>query len=165
VHEFGESVVAAAEQAVAADRDTSSRARRTCAISLCTCVALHTAARRRATAALGDDAMNVRKNVLSYLELLSQPSQQIQYEAKVPIANIQGDLVSQFCDDIYRPKNPFFLDAFTEDELKDLARLYGLLMESGSLRVSSVTQLLKQPHWRRTVAFAKDLAATLGAGN
>ena len=107
--------------------------------------------------------MNVRQNVLSYLELLSQPSQQIEYEAKVSIANIQGELVSQFCSDIYRPKNPQFLGAFTEDELKDLARLYGLLMESGRLRVSSVSELLKQPHWRRTVEFAKDLAATLGA--
>jgi hypothetical protein len=36
-----------AYQAVAADRDTSARARRTCAISLCTCVALHTASRGR----------------------------------------------------------------------------------------------------------------------
>jgi hypothetical protein len=107
--------------------------------------------------------MNVRQSVLSYLELLSQPSQQIEYEAKVPIANIHGELVSQFCSDIYHPKNQQFLDAFTEDELKDLARLYGLLMESGRLRVSSVTDLLKQPQWRRIVEYAKDLAAIIGA--
>jgi hypothetical protein len=36
-----------AEQAVGADGDTSSRARRKCVISLCTCVALHTASRGR----------------------------------------------------------------------------------------------------------------------
>jgi hypothetical protein len=105
--------------------------------------------------------MNVRQNVLSYLELLSQPSRQLEYEAKVPIAHIHGELVSQFCDDLYFPKNPQFLDAFTQDELKDLARLYGLLMESGRLRVSSVTELLKQPEWRRTVEFAKDLFVTI----
>jgi hypothetical protein len=107
--------------------------------------------------------MNVRESAISYLRLLSHPSQQMEYEAKVPIASIHGELVSQFCDDIYHPKSPQFLDAFTEDELKDLARLYGLLMETGRLRVSSVAELLKQPQWRRVVEFAKDLAATLGA--
>src|SRR5687768_11217490 len=41
-----------AEQAVGADGHTSSRARRMCAISLCTRGALDSAARRRSTAAL-----------------------------------------------------------------------------------------------------------------
>jgi hypothetical protein len=105
--------------------------------------------------------MNVRQSVLSYLDLLSQPSQQLEYEAKVPIAHIHGELVSQFCSDLYYPKSQQFLDAFTQDELKDLAHLYGLLMESGRLRVSSVAELLKQPQWRRTVEFAKDLLVTI----
>ena len=130
--------------------------------SLCTCGALDTWSRGGSTAALCD-GMNVRQSVLSYLELLSQPSQQLGYETKVPAANVHGELVSQFCDDIFCPKSPQFLDAFTEDELKDLARLYGLLMESGRLDASSVTDLLKQPQWRRIVEFAKDLAATIGA--
>src|SRR5689334_10303976 len=43
-----------AEQAVGADRGRSSRARRTCATSLCTCGALDSAARRRSTAAFDD---------------------------------------------------------------------------------------------------------------
>jgi hypothetical protein len=109
--------------------------------------------------------MNVRHSVLSYLELLAYPSRLIEYEAKTPIASVHGELVSQFCDDLYHPKSPQFLNAFTEDELKDLARLYGLLAESGTLRASSAADLLKQPQWRRIVAFAKDLATTLGGDN
>jgi hypothetical protein len=107
--------------------------------------------------------MTIRHSIIAHLELLSQPSQQLEYEATVPIANIHGELVSGFCSDLYHPKNQAFLDAFTEDELKDLARLYGLLMETGQLRVSSVSELLKQPQWRRVVAFAKDLVTELGA--
>jgi hypothetical protein len=106
--------------------------------------------------------MTIRQSVISHLELLSRPSQQLEYEAKVPIANIHCELVSGFCSDLYHPKSQPFLDAFTEDELKDLARLYGLLMETGQLRVSSVSELLKQPQWRRVVAFAKDLVTELG---
>jgi len=105
--------------------------------------------------------MNLRQSVLEYLDLLSHPSQQIEYEASVPTVHIHGELVSQFCSDLFHPKSQQFLDAFTETEIKDLARLYGLLMETGRLRVSSATELLKEPQWRRVVAFAKDLRAVM----
>jgi hypothetical protein len=99
--------------------------------------------------------------MLAYLELLSQPSQQIEYAAYVPIANIHVMLVGQFCSHLFRPKNQQFLEAFTEDEIKDLAMLYGLLVGTGRLRASSATDLLKQPQWRRIVEFAKDLVAMM----
>ena len=108
--------------------------------------------------------MNVRQSVIEYLDLLSHPSQQLEYDAKVPIAHIHGKLVSQFCGDLFHPKSQQFLDAFTETEIKDLARLYGLLMETGRLRVSSATDLLTQPQWRRVVEFAKDLRAVMDSG-
>lgn len=108
--------------------------------------------------------MNVRERVLEYLELLSQPSRQIDYEARVAIANSHGALVSRFCDDLFRPKSQSFLDTFTENEIKDLARLYGLLIESRQLRASSVTDLLRELEWRRIARFAKELGVTLEAG-
>jgi hypothetical protein len=107
--------------------------------------------------------MGIRQLVVSHLELLSQPSLQLDYEARVAIANVHGELVSGFCSDLYHPKSQQFLDAFSEDELRDLAHLYGLLMESGQIRASSVADLLKHAHWRRVVAFSKDLAAEMRA--
>jgi hypothetical protein len=107
--------------------------------------------------------MNVRERVLEYLELLSQPSRQIDYEARVAIANSHGALVSRFCDDLFRPKSQSFLDTFTENEIKDLARLYGLLIESRQLRASSVSDLLREPEWRRIARFAMELVATIDA--
>ena len=108
--------------------------------------------------------MNVRERVLEYLELLSQPSRQIEYEARVAIANSHGALVSRFCDDLFRPKSQPFLDAFTENEIKDLARLYGLLIESRQLRASSLSDLLREPEWRRIARFAMELVATIDSG-
>ena len=108
--------------------------------------------------------MNVRERVLEYLGLLSQPSRQHDYETSVPRANSHGELVSWFCNDLFRPKSREFLDAFSENEMKDLARLYGLLIESRQLRASSLADLLREPEWRRVARFAMELVATIDAG-
>lgn len=108
--------------------------------------------------------MNIRERVLEYLELLSQPSRQLDYETSIPLANSHRELVRRFCDDLFRPKDQQFLAAFRENEIKDLARLYGLLIESRLLRASSLADLLREPEWRRIARFAKDLVATIDAG-
>jgi hypothetical protein len=108
--------------------------------------------------------VNVRDRVLEYLELLSQPSRQIDYETSAPRANGHGELVSWFADELFQPKSQQFLDAFTENEIKDLARLYGLLIESRQLRASSLVDLLREPEWRRIARFAMELVATIDAG-
>jgi hypothetical protein len=108
--------------------------------------------------------MNVKERVLEYLELLSQPSRQIDYETGVALADSHGELVSWFCDDLFRPKSRQFLDAFTENEIRDLARLYGLLIESRRLRASSLVDLLREPEWRRIARFAKELVAAIEVG-
>src|SRR6187549_3081710 len=105
--------------------------------------------------------MNIRERVLEYLGLVSQPSRQLDYETSVPRANSHGELVSWFCNDLFRPKSRPFLDAFTENEIKDLARLYGLLIESRQLRASSLADLLREPEWRRIARFAQQLVATI----
>ena len=108
--------------------------------------------------------MNIRERVLEYLELLSQPSRQLDYETSIPLANSHRELVRWFCDDLFRPKDQQFLAAFTENEIKDLARLYGLLIESRQLRASSLADLLREPEWRRVARFAKELVASIDAG-
>ena len=108
--------------------------------------------------------MNIRERVIDCLELLSQPSRQIDYETSVPRANSHGELVSWFSDELFQPKSQQFLDAFTENEIKDLARLYGLLIESRRLRSSSLVDLLREPEWRRIARFAMELVATIDVG-
>lgn len=120
------------------------------------------ASARRSCGMFCDSFMSIRQSVVEHVDLLSRPSAQLEYEARVPIASIHGELVSGFCDDLYHPKSQPFLDAFTASELKELAHLYGLLVESVRLPTGSVGELLNQPQWRRVVEFSKDLAVTLG---
>ena len=58
--------------------------------------------------------MSVRAQVIEHIELLSLPSEQLEYERDVPIADVPAELVCGFCDDLYHPKSPEILLAFTE---------------------------------------------------
>lgn len=103
--------------------------------------------------------MSIRKSVIETIKLLSLPSKQLEYEKNVPIVNVPAELICGFCDDLYHPKSVQFLSEFTEDELKGLAHLYGMLVEAARIDVSSVTDLLKHEKWRAVVTVASELNA------
>jgi len=65
------------------------------------------------------------------------------------------------CDDLYHPKSAGFIAEFSESELKDLAHLYGLLVEASAIEASSVAELLKKEGWRSVVKTAKNLSSNL----
>jgi hypothetical protein len=100
---------------------------------------------------------HLRQRVVEHVRLLARPSDQLEYEKNVPIANVPAELVSGFCDDLYSPKGLALSNAFTNDELKGLAHLYGLLVEAAKADVASVSELLKSPPWRAVIALAKEL--------
>jgi hypothetical protein len=105
--------------------------------------------------------LNYRELIKQVLGLLSSPSQQLEYEKEVTQADVVAELISSFCDDIYHPKNSAFIEAFSNDELLDLARLYGLMNEASRHRAQSVSALLKQDEWRRVVALASEISGRL----
>ena len=103
----------------------------------------------------------VREAVFEHIRLLARPSLQAQYEKDVPIADVPAELVCGFSDDLFHPKSQAFLDAFTEDEIRDLAVLYGLLLlasrRMGEPHTLRVSDLQKLPEWRSVMTFAKEL--------
>jgi len=103
--------------------------------------------------------MSIRDSIIEEINLLAHPSKQLQYEKDVPIANVPAELVCGFCDDLYHPKSEGMLAAFTVEELKGLAHLYGVLCEAANLEVSRVIELKKEPKWRTVLAVAKELNA------
>ena len=104
-------------------------------------------------------SMSVRAAIIKEIELLSLPSKQLEYEKNVPIANVPAELICGFCDDLYHPKCEQMLSAFTSEELKGLAHLYGVLCEAASIEAATVSELLKHDKWRAVVAVAKELSA------
>jgi hypothetical protein len=101
----------------------------------------------------------LRAAIIKEIELLSLPSEQLEYEKNVPIANVPAELICGFCDDLYFPKSEQMLSAFTSEELKGLAHLYGGLCEAATIEAETISELLKHDKWRAVVALAKELRA------
>ncbi len=114
---------------------------------------------------MNEQSHQLRMNIIGHIGILASASAQTDYERDVPIADVPGELICGFVDDIFHPKNPIFLDAFIEDELKDLAELYGMIcVANRSFKESSgsgVKELLKLPEWRAVMNLAKDLVTNL----
>jgi hypothetical protein len=111
---------------------------------------------------------SIREAVIEHLKLVASAHAQLRYETDVPIADVPGELISGFCDDLFRPKSKSLLEAFTENELRSLAEFYGRMCvasdafeRDGAL---SVRAILKIPEWRSVMAFAKDLVVELERG-
>ncbi|MCP5043477.1 MAG: hypothetical protein GY944_20815 [bacterium] len=102
---------------------------------------------------------------MDYVQLLGSAAEQLEYERNVPNVYVPTELVQGFANDLFHPKAPEFLDAFTEDEVRDLCELYGLLCaasrELDSAIPPSVTDLLKLGAWRSVIQCAKDLSERL----
>ncbi len=99
----------------------------------------------------------MRELVIEVLEMLSAPSAQLSYEASLTSGHAPTELIRGFCDDLFNPKSPEFIADFSNEELKDLAHLYGLMVESAATHHSTVATMLKDPAWRRVVELAKNI--------
>ena len=91
--------------------------------------------------------------------MLASANEQVKYEKAVPHAFVVAELIESFVTDHYHPKSPDFIEAFNEDELKDLAHLFGLVCEAAErmreMEVRSVADLQKLPEWRKVMSLAK----------
>lgn len=96
---------------------------------------------------------SIRGRVVEVLQLCGSAEAQLKYEESVPMANVPSELLA-FIGDVYQPKSPEFISAFTDGELRTLARIYGLAMEASGKPISSVRELLKMAEWRRVMALA-----------
>ncbi|TQV76099.1 hypothetical protein [Denitrobaculum tricleocarpae] len=116
-------------------------------------------------AGVNEESRALRVAVIEEIRVLASASLQSKYEIDVPIADVPAELICGFCDDLYHPKSKTFLDAFTEDEIKQLAVLYGLLyLVSETVNRShplKIADLQKLPEWRAVMSYAKDLESDL----
>lgn len=103
----------------------------------------------------------VRQQGREHVALLASASEQQAYQCRVPHIPVLQELVSGFADDFYHPKSSQFIDAFSEEELRQLSILFGLVHRAAQKLckdpVCSLQQALKSQEWREVIAFAKEL--------
>lgn len=106
--------------------------------------------------------MDIRNQIIDEVRLLASPSEQLDYERSLTTAgHAPSELVCSFCDDLYQPKSQRFIEAFSSEELRDLAHLYGLIAEASRADHPEVSSMIRDPNWRRVVEFAKALSSRL----
>ena len=109
--------------------------------------------------------MNIREEIINEIRILSLPSEQLAYEKSLTIAgHAPSELLCVFCDDLYNPKSEELRLSFSNDELKELAHLYGLMVEASQDNYPIVTDMLKNPKWRKVIAFAKTIYSRYDTG-
>ena len=105
--------------------------------------------------------MNIRETIIEEIKILSQASEQLAYEKSLTKAgHAPTELISTFCDDLFNPKDEELISAFSNEELKELAHLYGLMVEASRKNHPSVKEMLKDPQWRKVMEFAKTISFT-----
>jgi hypothetical protein len=101
---------------------------------------------------------SMRSRVLEELELLASGSAQLAYEASLTEAgHAPTELIAGYSDDLFNPKDPALVADFSNEELKELAQLYGLMQDAFQRPPSTVSEMHRSPGWRKVMAFAKDL--------
>ena len=96
-----------------------------------------------------------------HIALLASTSAQLEYQRNVPHVPVIGELICGFADDLYHPASVDFIRSFSEDELRGLAILYGLIHRASQAMshqgIRELEAALKTLEWREVIAFAKDL--------
>ena len=108
------------------------------------------------------ESRSCREGVIASIEVLASPSVQLKYELDVPIAQVPFEVVYGF-ENVIRFKSEVFVNAFTEQELKSLAELYGMccIADRAIKDCHSMVEVHKVPEWRSVMNFAKDLVVEL----
>ncbi len=102
--------------------------------------------------------MNIRESIIDTIRILSLASEQLTYEKSLTHAgHAPSELIEMYCSDLYNPKSEDFISSFSNDELKELAHLYGLISEVPKDDFPTVTDMLKNPKWRRVIELAKKI--------
>jgi hypothetical protein len=110
--------------------------------------------------------IQLRKNVIEDLHLLASTKEQLEFQRRVPFVNISNELTCGWFDDSYHPADETFCGAFSEAELKTLAKFNEVFDHVRSSfeepHMPEIQALIQTPQWKRAVkAAAKTLKVFL----
>lgn len=99
----------------------------------------------------------IRENILNCIDLWTSKDKQLDYQKRVPIAQVSAEL---FCDweDFYHPDNTEFKKAFNEQERQLLADFNRTLFEEADTtkkELSNIEEFVNTLEWKKI-----NLAAT-----
>jgi len=114
---------------------------------------------------MNSQGITYRDQLKECLGAMASGKELLDYEKNVPVAYVPHEVACQFFDDFYHPKASEFLDAFSEEEIKEIGILSGYLhiaLEKVDLQGHpKVSEVLKIPEWRSMMKRASILRESL----
>ena len=106
-------------------------------------------------------AENVRTTVFAFLRLMSSLDRLKEAERADRSVCLPFALADHFSRTLYAPKLAGFVEAFSEEELKLLAKIYSAIVRAerrfGSLRRVTVQEVWRLEEWREAMTLARQL--------
>ena len=97
--------------------------------------------------------IQLRKNVIEDLHLLASTKEQVKFQRQVPFVNISNELVCNWFDGSYHPVDEAFCGAFSEAELKTLAKFNQVfdhvLSSFEEPNMPEIQALIQTDQWKR----------------
>jgi hypothetical protein len=114
-----------------------------------------------------NQAISDRKPVIiDLLQLLASEERQLAYEQKVPHVDITAELVCMWFDDLYHPKDAFFISCFSADELAALAEFHQFYDQQNDLlpeSMGTVRTWLADRSWREIMEKAQETLSQIAS--
>jgi hypothetical protein len=110
---------------------------------------------------------NIRSSMYEHLELLADAEAQRAYERNVPIADVPGELLCGWFDDVYHPEDQAFQAAFGPRELDALAEFNDLFTAAEAVLpepLPPLCDLQAHPAWSRVISGAAKALRDLSGG-
>jgi hypothetical protein len=94
-----------------------------------------------------------RANIINLLNLIASESDQLMYQKQAPV-NVANELVNQWFDDFYHPKDEQFRSEFSDEELASLEEFDAYYDARDTVLPNSLDAMLKTKTWREVMALA-----------
>jgi hypothetical protein len=106
-----------------------------------------------------------RDNLLGLLDLLGSTDAQLEYQKKVPIADVPSELICMWFDDLYHPETDLHRQSFSPEEqliLADFNAFYDMRVERLH---GPIEELIKLPEWMEVCRMARETAERIRKTN
>jgi hypothetical protein len=103
------------------------------------------------------ESEKIRKNILRILVLISSKNLQLEYQKKVPIADVSSELFCQW-ESEYFPNDKDFKEAFNKKEYNEILNFNSILNEvstSTPKNLPFINEFIKTDEWEKLSSGAK----------
>ncbi len=99
----------------------------------------------------------IRASIKYVLEVIASKEDQVDYDKKVPVANVPAELVCMWFDDSYHPNSSQYKEAFSIEEQEILSKFNSFFDARVDRLPKNLAELQVDPQWNEIVNAAQEV--------